>query len=360
MGWQEVASRVLLMAAASSVFSLWMVHQRARGREAQADHQRTLLEFIQQASEALLLVSGQHRILALNHKAEELLGGLPVGGSLCQICCPQGVSGCPLECPLLLLRPQAFFETTLRHQAGHLVAVMASVTQLVSGSQRPPEYLVRLSDYSLQKARQEADQSRRLAQKVLEAQENERRRIARELHDGLGQELYALKLAESLGQPVGDGLGQAMEQLDRLAKHLCPPVLDKMGLEKALQAAFRVFAEVEVVLCSPVPCLETHQQVALYRIAQEAVSNALRHGRPVRVVVSLRGVREGLELKVEDDGSGFCVGSSLGLGMGLASMRERAHTAGGHFQIASSSNHGTTVVVYLPKLEMKDANCFSG
>jgi signal transduction histidine kinase len=195
-------------------------------------------------------------------------------------------------------------------------------------------------------------------------QEDERRRIARDLHDHLGQQLTALRLAlerarqaASAGTPGSDGLDKALaltEQVSRdvdfLSWELRPAVLDELGLGAALprfaaewSAHVGVAAECRVSGFEP-SHLPREAQVAFYRIAQEALNNVAKHAHASRADIVLATNNGEVVLVVEDDGIGFEDTSDPSpAGLGLVSMRERAALVTATLQIESSAGKGTSV-----------------
>jgi signal transduction histidine kinase len=197
----------------------------------------------------------------------------------------------------------------------------------------------------------------------------ERQRIARELHDAVTQKLFSLRLvAEAASVLVVDRPQRAAAELEtvrRLAAEvsdelrgvvagLLPADLTGDGLEAALRKQTQLLDRVHdaAVLFDgdPVPGLGGDRAEAAYRIAQEALHNALRHGAPMRVTVRLAATREAVTLSVVDDGTGFDPGTSASAGrrLGIASMRERARAAGGRLDVSSRPGAGTTVRLVLP------------
>jgi two-component system sensor histidine kinase UhpB len=192
---------------------------------------------------------------------------------------------------------------------------------------------------------------------VIRAQENERQRLARDLHDEVNQALTAilLRLEASIQEApseLRDELrdtkalaAQAMEELLRLARRLRPAVLDDHGLMPALHTQVRDFSEQTGIRATfhhrgPPSRLSAEQQLAIYRVTQEGLSNVAQHAtaRQVRVELSFVGRTV---LRISDDGRGF-VGARDG-GNGLGGMRERALLAGGHLSIWSEPGIGTRV-----------------
>jgi two-component system, NarL family, sensor histidine kinase UhpB len=210
------------------------------------------------------------------------------------------------------------------------------------------------------------DEERRRAGKlVLRGQEEERRRVARDLHDEVNQALTGVLLRlEALAQDVPTDqrrqvaelkalTGQAMDELLRLARQLRPTALDDHGLAPAIEAQVRGFAErtgVEayVAVRGDVDDLDDEVQTVVYRVTQEALSNAAQHAHPGRIDVELTAAAEGVELRVRDDGEGFDPLAGRGGGLGLAGMAERARLAGGALDLRSTRGAGTELTLRLP------------
>jgi two-component system sensor histidine kinase DegS len=208
---------------------------------------------------------------------------------------------------------------------------------------------------------------------VTAAQEEERQRIARELHDGLGPTLASLNIrlrtARKLLDRDPDLAAQELEELAeltqasiqdirRLIYDLRPAALDELGLGPALREYARRYQEeqgLEVALALPEgdERLPAPLETALFRIAQEALNNVARHARARRVEIGLTRDPEGVTLRVIDDGRGFDptpTGPAPGPGthLGLWSMRERVEQLGGRFEVESAPGEGTTIRAIVP------------
>ena len=222
--------------------------------------------------------------------------------------------------------------------------------------------------------RQRAEDSRRtLLLLLVTAQEEERRRISRELHDRMGQQLAALMMGlkrldgESYGRQAALATLQQLQELtDQLSKEahtlawgLRPPALDELGLHTALYNYIEEWAErsrVPVDFHSSgfeVGRLPLAHETALYRIAQEALTNVLKHSGADRVsfILELRGGY--VLVVVEDNGKGFEVEAAMGASgkeyrLGLLGMRERAALLGGTLNIESAPGAGTSIFVRIP------------
>ena len=202
------------------------------------------------------------------------------------------------------------------------------------------------------------------------AKEDERKRIARELHDEMGQALTTAKLnlqllpgtivPEERERRVSDAIGL----LDRLIGHvralsldLRPPLLDELGLSPALRGYLEAQARrsglvIDLAADSVPPGLPSEIEIAAFRVAQEAVTNVLRHAQARRVSVEVRYDPGWLDVRVVDDGRGFDVAETLdhaaGRHLGLLGMRERVDSLGGSVTIESTPGHGTAIRAHLP------------
>ena len=209
----------------------------------------------------------------------------------------------------------------------------------------------------LESARREA------ARTALAAQEAERLRVARELHDEIGQTLTAVTIqaeraAESEPdkaaalQRVADAVRESLDEVRRIARELRPEALDDLGLVNALIAlCTRVGAQdgpvVKRELQGKLPALSPDMELVIYRIAQEGLTNALRHSGARSATVSLVADAETLTLTVTDDGKGMPLHLPSGTA-GIAGMRERALLVGGRLSIKSRPDRGTEVRLSIP------------
>jgi two-component system, NarL family, sensor histidine kinase UhpB len=198
--------------------------------------------------------------------------------------------------------------------------------------------------------------------RVLAAQEGERLRIARELHDELGQTLTAVALrAEHIAQRIGtehpelaemaEAVQQSLADVRRISLELRPGALEELGLINAMislctrvseQTGMRIRRE----LRGPIPDLAPDVELAVYRIAQEALTNAVRHSHASEVTITLRCSSGDLQLSVKDNGEGLP--EHMIAGGGLTGMRERAMLIGAALDIASIPGAGVTVTLRLP------------
>src|SRR5215210_6606557 len=218
------------------------------------------------------------------------------------------------------------------------------------------------------------EERRRSGTLAMRAQEEERRRLARDLHDEVNQALTAILLGlEALSQDSPPDrvdevaelkrlVNQAMEELLNLARQLRPTALDDHGLIPAIETQLKRFSartgvEVRVSNEGEPETLPEDVQTAVYRILQEALANIGRHAGATAVSVEMEVDDDRLELRIRDDGEGFEPSSVVrgasnggGAGLGLSGMVERARLAGGELDIRSAPGSGTTVTLRIGRL----------
>jgi two-component system sensor histidine kinase UhpB len=260
-----------------------------------------------------------------------------------------------------------------------LAALMGNVDPMRPGQRAPVSQWASTEVIALSRAlntmldRIETER-RESARRALVAQEGERLRIARELHDEIGQTLTAVSLqaeraiGEHASQPqalaeIAQTVQRSLDDLRRIARELRPEALDDLGLTDALislclriehQGALKVLRELE----GGRPPLSAEVELVIYRVAQEALTNALRHSRASQVRVALRRCPEGVLLSVADDGQGLP--EHLGPANGLAGMRERAILIQAELEIASTPGGGVEVRLTVPTAPPPSAGSAAG
>ena len=210
-----------------------------------------------------------------------------------------------------------------------------------------------------------------LSRRLMEIQELERRAIARDLHDEIGQALTAIKLnlrelrslpnCEPVEEQIADSLeilGQVLHHIRSLALDLRPSLLDELGLVPALRwyvgrqaerAGWDLHFVAEGVTTRPSPELE----IACFRLTQEALTNVARHSQATKVEICLESGDHELALMIRDNGIGFDpqairIGARAGTSIGLSGMEERVRLMGGHFDIDSAPTKGTVIRAHFP------------
>jgi PAS domain S-box-containing protein len=284
-------------------------------------------------------------------------------------------------------RPLAEIRTVLLgvgHWEGDLIMTAQDGKRIVVSSRwalqwgkrdQAPRVLVINSDITERKLGEESlvlqrEQLRALAERLQWVREDDRKRVARDLHDQIGQILTAIKMdmtwmTRHLPQSEGAVLSRLKESIElinngvKAVRTICsglrPGVLDDLGLAAAIEWQASDFATRNGIVCHvTVPPVDLHldgdRATATFRIFQECMTNVIRHAQAKSVRVALVQEEANILLVVEDDGIGFCEsGSSNAFGsLGLLGMKERAQFCGGDVQISSSPGNGTTVTVRVP------------
>jgi signal transduction histidine kinase len=211
-----------------------------------------------------------------------------------------------------------------------------------------------------------ASDAAEVSRHLLKGEEEERRRISRELHDETGQALMVLRLQlEMLGSNVRDQgqkamvqesldvLDRTIEGLRRIIARLSPRVLEEFGLLAAIRRHAQLLAsqtrmKARVELPEEIATMEHDIEVALYRSAQEALHNIAKHSRARNFVVRLHASGGEIHLEIEDDGTGLLTKGPDDGGYGLTGMRERVVALGGSMTIESRRGRGTQIRIILP------------
>jgi len=205
-------------------------------------------------------------------------------------------------------------------------------------------------------------ENRYLIGRLIEVQEGERRRLARELHDELGQTLNAVKLdamalpASAISRRIAESADHVYRVTADLVRHLRPPALDELGLAAALEACVVRWREsypqldVRLSVGGELENLGETTNLAVYRVVQEALTNCVRHASASHLYIDLTresGPEGRLLLEMRDDGAGLAY-EAQATGSGLAGMRERVALLHGSFELLSERGRGLTIRVELP------------
>ncbi len=256
------------------------------------------------------------------------------------------------------------FEARTRRRDGVWIPTEASLARIDVGDVTYLFGVVR----DISERRQIESVQRSFARRMLENLEAERQRVARELHDDVGQAVATVGvLLHALAQTPGAvnegmrtalettlaSIGQITESVARLCREYHPAELLGLGLEETLRAYVREFSRRHGLACRlsttpPSVPLEGEQELHLYRIVQEALTNVSRHARARRVTVRLHERAQTLVLAVQDDGIGFAPELAEARGLGMVTMRERAAIMGATLTIRSRPKRGTEIRVALP------------
>lgn len=318
----------------------------------------------------LLVLDADGRVLRANEAVVRRTGANPtglVGRSVTDLFTDRlgtAVLTCVKGLPDGVVLPTRLFDP---HLSGHF---LVSVTPIRTSDGTPPVSVVVARDVT-DLVRGEEVRARLLRQ-LMAAQEDERARIARELHDGVGQALVSLavglttvtgavidrELRERV-QRLKDVASETLDEIRRLAQGLRPTVLDDLGLAAALARLTEVFTRVHrvradfLVPADRIDRIPTEMESAVYRIVQEALTNVAKHAHARTVDVVLEVTDRSVRVSVTDDGVGFATAdrSATEVGLGLSGMRERAVMLGGTCRVESALGLGTTIDVDIPIAE---------
>ncbi len=224
----------------------------------------------------------------------------------------------------------------------------------------------------LKQSRHMQGQLRRLSHQILQAQEEERKRISRELHDKIAQALVSVNFhlealtRERPGKPgslrhkiarTQQLVQKSMGMVHLFARELRPPALDDLGLIPALQGLLKEFTKrtgvrTRLLAFAAIEQLNIDKRTILYRVAHEALNNVGRHAQATLAEVSIKKLTESISMKIKDNGKSFDVESVLhanhGRRLGLLGMRERLEMVGGNFSVESAPGKGTIVWARIP------------
>ncbi|GGI40949.1 sensor histidine kinase [Mammaliicoccus stepanovicii] len=224
-----------------------------------------------------------------------------------------------------------------------------------------------LQNVSPQIERQQKLHQQTMMQKIISAQENERKRISRELHDGVVQELLNVSVElrllkyqddidqiKSQAQGIETVMSRLIDDIRNLSLELRPSSLDDLGLNAAFKSYFKQLEKnfgfiVHYHFDSKDERFNTEIETVVYRIVQEAVFNSLKYANVDSVDVHMVRERDHIEVEIADQGVGFILGSApKGSGLGLYGMQERAEIVGGHINIESKLGKGTNIKLKVP------------
>jgi PAS domain S-box-containing protein len=355
------------------------IAERKRVEHALRESEERYRELFENAKDAIYVHDLNGTYLKVNRAAEKLTGYTSqeiLGHDFTAFVAPEHVNYVRESfCKKLAQQSETTYEVDVMAKDGRRVPVEVSSRAIYqNGKLVGVQGMVR--DISERKWAQDALQM--FSRQLIDAQEDERRRIARELHDQIGQILTAVKMnlhsvqdfcnapeASSYVKDNIEAVDAALRLVRDLSVDLRPPILDDLGLATALRwyvdrYTKRTGLGVEVIIDLPDENerFSRHLETACFRIAQEALTNVVRHANATQIVVRLIKDNDRLLLSVKDDGVGFDLESlrreePRAATLGLISMQERAHAAGGLIQIDSSPSNGTEIRFSLPL----ESNC---
>jgi PAS domain S-box-containing protein len=370
------------------------VVRRQNAQDALEDSEVKFRSVVESAQDGIITVDSKGRLVSLNHGAEVLFGyrrddllGKPVtklipkplreAAELTLQCLATGgeqqLLKRPIEsCGLHRNGTEFSVELTLatwRTRAGMfftgIVRDIRERKQAEMALRESREHYIKLFN----EARAMEENLRQLSNKVLTAQEEERKRVSRELHDEIGQVLTAANVAvallrkhaamdQELSKKVDEAqqlLEESMDMVNRFARELRPTMLDHLGPYAAIQNYVKSFMErtgikIDLQGDAEFDRLDGQQGTVLYRVAQESLTNVYKHAHATRVKIRLRQLRRAVSMEISDNGRSFSAtnGDQTRQHLGLLGMQERVRLVNGEFAIESTPQRGTTVRVQIP------------
>lgn len=335
---------------------------------------RYLQHIFNAIQDGIIVMDEQRKILTMNESAHELTGwNLDDYVPYCSYCEEYRTCSTENKCYLIAREEVPYFLSEMPTYQGKKIDVEMSTALIYQGSHtRKKEYLLVLRDQRLRQREEEAKLSQKMIQMLIEARESEHKRLAQELHDGVGQALYSISVAlqavesfvEETGvlayiQEVREELEHVMNDVKTYSYQLRPQSLDNLGLVAAVQElisslnksnpqiSFTFFSNVEEALPSSI-------NINLYRVIQEATLNIIKYAKATEANVKFIRANNQLILTIIDNGIGFNVKKVKKYGLGLKHMQERVNQIGGHFNITSNEGEGTTIVATITKGETFD------
>lgn len=326
---------------------------------------RQIYEHIQ---DGILVMDDQRKILRMNPAAKRMTGW-KVGELVpyCSYCQSRElIDGEEERCYLIASQTVPYFLSKMPTYHGEKIPVEMSTALIYQDSQTgQSQYLLVLRDQSLKQKEEEARISKFIIKKLIEAQENEHKRLAQELHDGVGQSLYTISVAlQAIESHVHDErlhdyllevrveLEKVMNDVKSYSQQLRPQSIDQLGLIPTVSS---LISTLEKKLPSTVFTFETNlekrlnstAEINLYRIIQEALHNIMKYSHATYVDILLMREKERIVLNIKDNGIGF-EPELQREGLGLKHMEERMNQLNGTFEIQSNLGKGTRIFGSIP------------
>ncbi len=324
--------------------------------------------------DGIIVMDQTRSIVALNPSAEKLTGW-KLGGLVpyCSFCQKRFIGPGEERCYLVTHEQSPYFSSEMPTYSGEMVDVEMSTAKIIQDKDNGATYyLLVLRDFSERKKQQEHEGRQRMVQQLIAAREEEHKRLAMELHDGVGQSLFGLSIAldtlknsamdektTAYLREVSQEMKRVMNDLRLYSKQLRPLELDQFGLATALENLLIGFRkqkpDVQFILHTKptMSRLDAIVEINLYRIVQEAVMNSLKHAFPARIKVVLHEEKDQLVLSIQDNGIGFDVKKHQN-GLGLQHINERASTIGAVVHLKSTISSGTHVTINLAYGSVED------
>lgn len=317
-----------------------------------------------------IIVMTAAREIRMINPAGARLTGWQVGDYVpfCSYCMSCAKEGEQPSCYLIHNKEVPSFLSEMPTYHGKKIDVeMSTATLYVNEETGEQQYLLVLRDHELFKQAEQAATRKKMLQALVEAKESEHKRLAQELHDGVGQSLFSISIAlqaietfikdnDRLLSYVGEvrqELQKVMQDVSNYSHNLRPHIIDQLGLEAAIASLVENVQKTmpNTVIdfqSSPIDRLEPTVEINIYRVVQEALHNVTKYANATAVTVQMYAQAQHLYVEVADNGRGFAREELANEGLGLLHMEERIEQVGGVCTIESAVGAGTTIAIRVP------------
>lgn len=332
-------------------------------------NQQYLRQIFENIQDGIIIMNHKRKILLMNPAARNLTGWIPNDYvPYCTFCQQRKLEKGEGKCYLIAREEIPYFLSEMPTYHGKKINVEMSTALIYDDEESgEKEYLLVLRDQSIKQKEEEARLSKMIIHKLIEAKESEHKRLAQELHDGVGQSLYTISVGleaiESFIQnpklqgyidEVRQELTQVMNDIKDYSYKLRPQSLDRLGLVAAIHDLIlkveRNNPTIKTTISSNVDYrLPSTVEINLYRVVQEAVHNITKYAMAESILIELTEYQHKIEMVIRDDGVGFDVESVTKTGLGLKHMDERMNQLDGSCSIHSQPGKGTVIKASVPK-----------
>lgn len=320
--------------------------------------------------EGIIVMRESREIIMMNPAAVRMTGW-KVGGFVdyCSYCKTRELQKGEPMCYLIANKEIPTFLSEMPTYHGTTIDVEMSTAAIYSNEETgETEYLLVLRDHELHKRARESSIDKKIIRALIDAKEEEHKRLAQELHDGVGQSLFSISVAlqavESVVHDnpqlieyideVRDELQKVMDDIKAYSHRLRPHSLDQLGLEPTIRSLIELIhkqvPELTVELTTEgIDRSDPAVEINLYRITQEALHNVIKYAKASKVEINLLRDKTHIYLTIKDNGAGFDLNHIRNEGLGLKHMEERVDQLGGTYQILSEIGRGTSIDIVIPR-----------